>query len=297
MSVIQKDVENFIYYIEKEKMYSPNTVKAYRIDLKEFSNYFIKKGINEPSDIDHFKIREYLTKIKQNISRSSMNRKLSSIKSFYSFLKKNELIEYDPTVRVSGGKKFRKFPDVLNKKEIKKILDYDFKNDKLGIRDKALLEFLYSTGCRVSEVSKLNQNSVDLLGGTCLVKGKGRKERLVPLGGIAIKRLHQYLKVREREKWGLSNPALFISVSGKRLSSRSIRRIVKKYAKLSNIKKNVGPHTLRHSFATHMLESGCNLRTVQELLGHRRLQTTQYYTHLTRKRLKEVYLKSHPKSR
>jgi site-specific recombinase XerD len=165
------------------------------------------------------------------------------------------------------------------------------------VRNRALIEFIYSTGCRVSEVSGLNVEDVDLLGETARVTGKGSVERIVPVGRKAAIELHKYLQVREETNWGLGTEALFVTVSGKRISSRSIRRVVKKAALKGGVNKNIAPHTFRHSFATHMLEAGCNLRTVQEMLGHKRLQTTERYTHLSRNALKEAYLKFHPKSR
>ncbi len=293
--VIWEDIEIYIDYLSK--MYSKNTLRAYNRDLRDFTEYVISKGKSDFCEIDHFCIREYLTLLREKISRTSMNRKLSSIRSLFLFLKKRGVIEKDPSSKVTSGKNIEKYPEVLSIKEIKMLLDTDFGSDKLVIRDMAILEFLYSSGCRVHEVSILNQNNLDIFSGTANILGKGRKERIVPVGSIAVKRLHEYLKIRDNEGWGAGEPALFINSAGKRITARSIRRIVKKYIYLSGIKKNAGPHTLRHSFATHMLEMGCNLRTVQELLGHSRLHTTQRYTHLSRKRLKEVYLKFHPRSK
>jgi len=290
-----KDLEAYRDYIDK--LYSPHTARAYKKDLRDFTDFSISKGKSDFSEIDHFLIREYLTVLRKNNSRVSMNRKLSSIKSFFAYMKKSGLIKKNPAVKVAAGKAVTKYPDVLTMKETEKLFNYRFGMKKLGLRDRAVLEFLYSTGCRVEEASSLDLNELDLLGGTAVVSGKGRKERIVPLGRFSVDRIHEYLKVREETAWGIVEPAVFINSRGGRITPRSIRRIVKKYAALSGINKNVGPHTLRHTFATHMLETGCNLRTVQELLGHRRLQTTQRYTHLSQKRLKEVYLKFHPRSR
>lgn len=292
---ITEELKIYIEYIQK--MLAANTVLAYERDLRNFAEFTISKGKNSFVEVDHFFIREYLTVLRNNISRASMNRKLSSIKSFFNYLKRRGLISNNPSAKVTSGKNIEKYPAVLNLKEVKKLLDFNFSSDKLAVRDKALLEFLYSTGCRVQEASMLQLNNLDLLSGTALVVGKGNKERIVPLGGFAVQRIYEYLQVRECKNWGSDTPAVFITVRGKRISQRTIRRIVKKYTYLSGVKKNAGPHTLRHSFATHMLEAGCNLRTVQELLGHSRLQTTERYTHLSRKRLKEVYLKFHPRSK
>jgi site-specific recombinase XerD len=292
---LKEDLRVYEEYIVK--MHSKNTVRAYLNDLDDFIVFAESKGFKDTSEIDHFMIREYLTVLRGEITRSSMNRKLSGIKSFFKYLKMRGIVDLDPASRVMAGKNIMKYPDVLNQKEVEKLLDFEFGADKLSVRDGALLEFLYSTGCRVQEAAMINRSDIDLFSGTATVTGKGRKERIVPLGKIAIRRLNSYLNTRDMENWGRGNLAVFITVSGKRISERTIRRIVKKYTLLTGINKNVGPHTLRHSFATHMLESGCNLRTVQELLGHSRLQTTQLYTHLSQKRLKEVYSKFHPKGR
>ncbi|MFH1415101.1 MAG: tyrosine recombinase XerC [Elusimicrobiota bacterium] len=290
-----KDLEAYRDYVEK--LYSPHTARAYRKDLKDFTDFAVSKGKSDFSETDHFLIREYLTVLRKHNSRVSMNRKLSSIKSFFTYMRKSGLIKKNPALKVTAGKAVTKYPDVLTLKETEKLFNYKFGMKKLDIRDRAVLEFLYSTGCRVEEASSLDLNKLDLLGGTAVVYGKGRKERVVPLGRFSVDRIHEYLKIREEGAWGIIEPAVFINSRGGRITTRSIRRIVKKYAALSGINKNVGPHTLRHTFATHMLETGCNLRTVQELLGHRRLQTTQRYTHLSQKRLKEVYLQFHPRGR
>lgn len=295
--ILDKDMESYMGYMENEKRCSINTIRAYRKDLKDFTKFITECGKESFSEVDHFKVREYLTLLKKNIARSSMNRKLSAIRSFFAYLKSWGVIDYDPTSKIISGKNIRRYPKVLTLDEVNRMLDFNFSSDKLSIRNTALLEFLYSTGCRVQEASMLNLKDLDLLGGTALVTGKGNRERIVPMGDNTVKRLHYFIKLREELGWGDHNPAVFITISGKRLSSRSIRRIVVKCAVLSGLNKSIGPHTLRHSFATHMLEAGCNLRTVQELLGHRRLRTTQLYTHLSRKKLKESYLQFHPRSK
>ncbi|MGM0568642.1 MAG: tyrosine-type recombinase/integrase, partial [Elusimicrobiota bacterium] len=203
----------------------------------------------------------------------------------------------DPSQKVSSSSAPLHYPEVLTGSEVEKMINAPSSNSKLILRDKALMEFLYSTGCRVEEAAGVDKQDLDLLGGTVLIRGKGNKERIAPMGKPAVDALYEYLSFRESKSRAGDNPAVFISFRGARLGQRSIRRIVKKQAEGAGIKKSIGPHTLRHSFATHMLENGCNLRTVQELLGHARLQTTQRYTHLSRKKLKEVYLQSHPRSR
>ncbi len=293
--ILREDILRYIQYLEKEKMYSPNTVRAYRNDLEDFARYLTENNFTDFAGTGHIKIREYLTNIKKTLSRSTMNRKLSAIRGIFRFLKNAGVIEKDPTKKVTSGKRIKKYPNLLTVKEVEDIINSIKGEDKLTIRNRVLIEFLYSTGCRVSEVSTLNIDHVDFISETAGVIGKGGVERIVPVGRGAVVRLHKYLTVRENTGWGKDNNAVFVTVSGKRLSARNIRRIVKRAALGCNVNKNIAPHTFRHSFATHMLEAGCNLRTVQEMLGHKRLQTTERYTHLSRNALKEAYLQFHPK--
>ncbi|MEA3506676.1 MAG: tyrosine-type recombinase/integrase [Elusimicrobiota bacterium] len=295
--ILREDIKKYIDYIQKEKLYSDNTIRAYRRDINDFALYLSEKGISGFDSINHIRIREYLSELKKELSRATMNRKLSSIRGIFKFLKTAGVIDIDPANKVVSGKRIKKYPDVLTVKEVEEIINSVDGQSKLDVRNRALIEFIYSTGCRVSEVSGLNKEDVDLLGETARVTGKRSTERIVPVGRKAAIALHKYLRVREDTKWGPGTEAVFVTVSGKRISSRSIRRVVKKAALKGGVNKNIAPHTFRHSFATHMLEAGCNLRTVQEMLGHRRLQTTERYTHLSRNALKEAYLKFHPKSR
>ncbi len=288
--------KKFIEYIRYEKEYSPATRNAYGKDIKHFIEFLIRKGLTDFSLVKHTDIREYLGELQGRLSRSSINRKLSSIRSLFSYMLKAGMIESDPTGKVYSPAAPSRSPEVLTVKEVAAMINAAVENKKLKIRNRAIMEFMYSTGCRVEEAAALNVKDLDLLGGTVLLKGKGRKERIAPMGRPAVESVHRYLVFREHSGWGEGFPAVFITYRGNRLTQRSIRRIVKKQAALAGITKNTGPHTLRHSFATHMLENGCNLRTVQELLGHVRLQTTQRYTHLSRKKLKEVYLQSHPRN-
>ncbi len=288
--------KKFIEYIQYEREYSPATLNAYKKDLKHFSDFLIKKGLKDFSLVKHTDIRQYLGELQGKLSRASVNRRLSSLRSFFAYMLKAGLIDSDPSDKVYSPAAPVRAPEVLSVDEVTAIINAAVSNKKLTVRNRALIEFMYSTGCRVEESAVLNIKDLDLLGGTVLLKGKGGKERIAPMGHPAIESMYRYLALREQSGWGESSKAVFITYRGNRLNQRSIRRIVKKQAVLSGITKNIGPHTLRHSFATHMLENGCNLRTVQELLGHARLQTTQRYTHLSRKKLKEVYLLSHPRN-
>ncbi len=292
----REEIDFFCNYLKYEKEYSYNTVRAYKKDIEDFADFLDRKEIRF-SEADHFSVREYLSGLKENLSRSTMNRKISCIRSFYKLMNERGKLKNDPTEKVEAGKVPEKHPEVLDKKQVLRLLNKKFGNSKIDIRDSALLEFMYSTGCRVGEVSSLNKDDVNFFSRTARVKGKGSCERDVPLGNECIKKMHRYYTVREETGWGGENAAVFISASGGRLHPRSIRRIVKKRAALAGINRDITPHTFRHSFASHMLEAGCNLRSVQEMLGHKRLHTTQVYTHISKNVLKEVYLKFHPRSR
>lgn len=294
---LEEDIGLFAEYLENERRYSPNTVKAYIVDVKGYADFIDSRSIKSFAEADHIIIREYLSSLNSKLLRSSMNRHLSAIKSFYSFLKKRGFIESNPALRVRSGKAPLHYPDVLSEKDIILMLNSNSAPGKLNVRDSAIIEFLYSTGCRSAEALGCNITDMDLIGGSVLVTGKGNRERVLPLGGPAVKKLHRYLKLRREIGWGTLSEALFINRYGKRMNPRTLHRIVKKTADISGVVKKVGPHTIRHTFATHMLEGGCNLRTVQEMLGHRRLHTTQLYTHLSRQAIKEVYQKFHPRSR
>lgn len=289
------DLETYYGYINK--MYASNTSLAYKKDLKNFVKFAVSETNNNLKRVDHLIIRKYLTMISKKVSRSTMNRKLSSIKNFFSFLKARNVITNDPTLMLSTGKRLTKYPVILTEEEVMSLLSTEDQQGDLNLRNKTIIEFLYSTGCRVQEAVDLNINNLDLLSGTAVVTGKGDRQRIVFLGRFAVGKLHEYLKLRDEKDWGSGEPAVFITKTGGRITQRSIRRIVKKYVNIARINKVIGPHTIRHSFATHLLAAGCNLRSVQELLGHRKLQTTQLYTHLSRKRIKEAYLKFHPRSR
>jgi len=294
---MSSDMGVFAEYLEKERGYSSNTLRAYMKDISDYASFLRGKDISDFAAADHILIREYLSGLSRRLSRSSMSRHLSSLKSFYRLLEKKGIYSSNPALKVSSGRLPARYPDVLTLSEVEKILELDKGPGKSGIRDDALLEFLYSSGCRVEEAASCDTGSLDLLGGSAVISGKGERERVLQLGGECVKKLHKYLGTRKELGWGEGNQAVFVNRSGERLSQRSIRRIVKKHAAAAGVNKNVGPHTFRHSFATHMLEAGCDLRTVQELLGHRKLHTTQLYTHISRKALKEVYLKFHPKGR
>ncbi|HRZ67399.1 MAG TPA: tyrosine recombinase XerC, partial [Candidatus Omnitrophota bacterium] len=231
-------------------------------------------------------------------SKVSIARKIASIRSFFKFLFREGIIKNNPASSLSTPKRDKHLPKFLDEKEIVLLLESPGKEDEAGLRDGAILETLYSTGIRVSELVGLNIDTVDQIGGVIKVYGKGKKERIVPIGDRALQAIRDYLKKRRASntKDTHAGKALFFNKNGGRLTDRSIRRIINKYITKTSIQQKISPHTLRHSFATHMLDHGADLRSVQELLGHANLSTTQIYTHITTERLKSAYTKAHPRA-
>ncbi len=283
----------FLLYLEAERNCSPHTLVNYKIDLKEFFECVGSKNIETISYLD---IRKFLASLREKkYSKSSISRKLACVRSFFKFLSRENIIKTNPTVSVSTPKRDRKLPLFLDIKEIENLLEAPSANSEPERRDKAILELLYGSGIRVSELKQINVDDIDFFGGLLKIRGKGKKERIVPVGSVALKAIQMYLDKRKAPTKGHDH-ALFLNKNGTRLTDRSIRRIILKYARRIALTKNVSPHTLRHSFATHLLDRGADLRSVQELLGHENLSTTQIYTHITTKRMKEVYDEAHPRA-
>jgi tyrosine recombinase XerC len=265
----------------------------YSIDLKSLSEFLKDEPIEK---VDYVVLRRYLASLKElNLSKVSIARKIASIRSFFKFLFREGIIKANPASSLSTPKRDKHLPKFLDEKEIVLLLESPGKEDESGLRDAAILETLYSTGIRVSELVGLNIGSVDQIGGVIKVLGKGKKERIVPIGDRALQAVRDYLKKR-RLAGGKDDRALFFNKNGGRLTDRSVRRIINKYILKTSIQQKISPHTLRHSFATHLLDHGADLRSVQELLGHANLSTTQIYTHITTERLKSAYEKTHPRA-
>lgn len=283
---------NFFSYIELEKEYSKNTLLSYQKDLEDFKEFLskINKNLIDISKKDVFNYLIFLSKRK--LKPASLRRKISALRSFYKFLIREEIIENDPTLDLSLPKKEKILPDIISVEEIEKLINVISKDNFKGKRDSALIELLYSSGLRVSEIINLKINEIDL--DNCYLKcfGKGSKERIVPFGELAKEFLINY--IAERNKNNINSDLLFVTKKGRKLLRQQINNILNFYAKKCKLKKKIHPHMLRHSFATHLLERGADLRSVQELLGHVDISTTQIYTHLTKEHLREVYLNSHP---
>ena len=289
---MDKYIEKFIRYLEIEKNYSPNTVINYRIDLRSFRDHAAALDLEK---IDYLFLRKYLAILKEkNLSSRTIGRKLSALRSFFRFLAREGYLKSNPIRILSSPKAQKHLPLFMTEEEVGRLIESAHaKNDadERGLRDRAILETFYSTGLRISELVSLSVQDVDFISGVVKVMGKGRKERIAPIGEAAIKTLRQYLGKRKKEA-----EALFLNKFGRRLSSRGVRGIVDKYIRLVGLKQGMSPHTLRHSFATHLLNRGADLRTVQELLGHANLSTTQIYTHMTTEKLKNVYDSAHPRA-
>ncbi|MGQ9609335.1 MAG: tyrosine recombinase XerC [bacterium] len=297
---MEEHINSFIDYLRIERNYSKNTIDSYLMDISDFKDFLSDTSGKLPTldDIDYLTIRSYLADLQgRQLARSTILRKLSSLRSFFKYLYRRGYVKADPTSNLSSPKLQRKLPDFLELFEVELLLSAPNTNTTIGIRDLAIMELLYSTGMRVGELLSLDLNDLDITNAIVKVRGKGRKERIIPVGRTAIKAIKHYLEIRHELASDKHSPALFLSERGNRMpGSASVRRRIEKYAKEAGIKKKITPHTLRHTFATHMLNAGADLRSVQEMLGHVNLSTTQIYTHLTAERLKKVYEKAHPRA-
>ena len=296
-------IHQFIDYLSTEKNASPHTCRNYRKDLEQFEGFLKSSGtaLSPQGEVviervDRMAIRKYLSFLHRRNKKSSIARKLSTLRSFFKYLVREEIISANPAKPVPTPKVEKLLPTVLTVDEAFRLVESPSKEDKsmeAESRDRAFMELLYSSGIRVSELVGLNLDRVDLDLGIVKVLGKGRKERIVPVGSKAIEALKAYLEVRGVVE---DKSPLFVNLRGGRLTARSVARLVKKYARHSGIFRKVGPHSLRHTFATHLLDAGADLREIQEMLGHVSLSTTQRYTHVSMGKLMEVYDKAHPRS-
>ncbi len=286
----------FIQYLKVERGLSNNTIASYEHDLKSFIRYLNNKSI-QFADVKHANILLYLADIQRNGKKTStITRNISSLRTFFQFLLKEGYLPKDPTFNLDSPKLPKRLPKFLTLKEIELLMSCPNLKTKAGIRDKAMIELLYATGMRVSELISLNLLDINLKLGFVRCIGKGSKERIIPLGQHAVQAINNYLNLSRPYFIKSKEQSLFLNYRGKRITRQGFWKIIKKYARIAGIKQEITPHVLRHSFATHLLENGADLRSVQEMLGHADISTTQIYTHVTKGRLKEVYLKNHPRS-
>ena len=287
---MDKYIEKFVRYLEIEKNYSLHTVVNYKLDLQGFNKFI--SGM-ELEKIDYLTLRKYLAVLKEkNFGNRTVGRRLSTLRSFFRFLTKEGYLKTNPILMLSSPKLDKRLPSFMTEAEVYKLITSAFAKtdqDVLGLRDRAILEVFYSSGLRISELVGLNLEDVDFISGILKIRGKGKKERIVPIGETALLTMSKYLAKRKKE-----TEAVFLNHNQRRLTTRGVRYVLVKYLTASGTKPGVSAHTFRHSFATHLLNRGADLRTVQELLGHANLSSTQIYTHLTTDKIKSVYDQAHP---
>lgn len=295
---MKKLIHEFINYLSVERGLASNTLESYGRDLRQYSQYLQVDTEANLDSVSRSTIVNYLLYLQtQGKATATVARRLAALKAFYQFLMREKMINSDPTANLESPKLEKRLPKVLTVTEVERLLAQAKAGDPSGMRDRAMLELLYATGLRVSELVDLNVKDVNLETGYIRCTGKGSKERIVPLGSLAILSCREYVTsgraklVKNREEL-----SLFVNHHGHRLTRQGFWKIVKRYADDAKIEKDITPHTLRHSFATHLLENGADLRSVQEMLGHADISTTQIYTHVTRGRLKEVYARAHPRA-
>ncbi|MBN1276105.1 MAG: tyrosine recombinase XerC [Deltaproteobacteria bacterium] len=309
MLLLEDLIKTFIASLKIQKGYSIHTVRSYQNDLNQFLK-FLGSEIGELEDkkaslkadmVDRLVIRKYLGSLYGHLTRTTIARKLSAIRSFFLFLEKSGVIGVNPASDILTPRLGKYIPSYLSVDEVFRLLERPEKQKPLGLRDLAILEVLYSCGLRVSELESMNISNIDFEERLVKIIGKGNKERIVPIGRQALDAVMAYMDATQglRKDSGTESPdtPLFINFRGGRLSSRSIARIMKRYAKESGLTPDISPHSMRHTFATHLLNGGADLRSVQEFLGHVSLSTTQKYTHVSLDRLMEVYDRAHPRSR
>lgn len=290
-------VEEYLHFLAVERVASLNTLEAYSRDIGQFLVYAEASGAASPLAVNPEHVTSFLGELRgQGLSSASVNRKLAAIRGFYKYLLREARVEENPLARVETARTWMRLPGTLSRDEMETLLAQPPEATPAGIRDRAMLELLYATGIRVSELATLTLNRVNRQMGFLVTVGKGRKERIVPVGQSALGWLGRYIEharpVFLKKK---ASTALFLNRSGERFTRQGLWKLIKKYAKMAGLERKVHPHTFRHSFATHLLEGGADLRSVQVMLGHTDISTTQIYTHVTRERLKEIHRKYHPR--
>lgn len=295
----QSILDKYVEYIKTEKGLTLNTLEAYKRDLLQFKEYLSENNIDNAKDVDKTTVITYLMYLqKVGKAPSTIARNLASVRCFYQYLLNNNVINEDPTYNLRSPKSERKLPEILTKDEVDILLSQPSEDNFKGIRDKAMLELLYATGIRVSELIALNVDNLNMNFGFLYLGNIDQNERVVPIGSIALKHLNNYSKnYRSNLLKNKYENALFVNYNGKRLTRQGFWKIIKQYSKKANINKKITPHTLRHSFAVHLLQNGADIKTVQEMLGHSDISTTQIYSFAYNSdKLKDIYRSSHPRA-
>ncbi|HED24502.1 MAG TPA: site-specific tyrosine recombinase XerD [Firmicutes bacterium] len=295
---MQKQLQSYTNFLAVEKGLSRNTLESYNRDIRKLITFLKKKAVIKPEAVTHEILAEFIGELRNNgQATSSISRCIASIRSFFNFLLQEGVIPRNIASNLESPRIERKLPRILTTDEIDKLLEQPSSGKHKEQRDKAMLELLYASGIRVSELISLDVNDFDPRVGYLRCRGKGMKDRIVPVGSVAVNYVNEYLrKSRSRMIRTNGEPALFVNQHGRRMTRQGFWKILKKYAQKANIKGEITPHTLRHSFATHLLENGADLRSVQEMLGHSDISTTQIYTQVTRRKIREVYDKAHPRA-
>ena len=290
-------LDQFLSYLTVEKGLAKKTLEAYSHDLNRFLNYLQEKKIEDVLGVTKLDVRAFLLTLKaKKLSNKTVVRNLVAIRTFFRFLTQEGKLESNPVEDLESPQLAKTLPEILSLQEVEQLLETPKPQTPLGIRDRSMLEMLYATGMRVSELVSLQMNQLNLEGGYVLLLGKGSKERAVPIGGEAIKRVSDYLKgARQKLSKGKESPFLFLNRSGRKMSRQVFWKNIKSYGRRAGIRKKITPHLLRHSFASHLLARGADLRSVQMLLGHADISTTQIYTHVTGERLRQVHKRHHPR--
>ncbi len=291
-------IQQFLTYLTVERGLAQNTIISYALDLKQFKAFCNRRQLMQAGRMDRNLVLKYLLELKKTgRSPATISRHMATLKTFCRFLVDEQVLSSDPMANLESPGLKKKLPGVLAQEEVEKLLEQPRVGNTAGLRDKAMLELMYATGMRVSELLALDLDQVDGEYGYVRCLGKGAKERIIPVGAVARNFLTEYLyRGRTKISPGKRENALFLNLRGKRLTRQGFWKIIKKYALAAGITKTITPHTLRHSFATHLLENGADLRALQEMLGHADIATTQIYTHLTQTKLREVYNKHHPRA-
>ena len=289
---MKKYLFDFLHYLKQEKNASPQTVRSYCSDLEQLFDFLNDTDL---AAVDHQRLRQFIAHlIRLNVKKSSIARKLSSVRAFFAYLNRIEIVANNPARLLATPRQEKRLPAVLTVDDALRLIKAPHEMAETELRDRAVLETLYSTGIRASELVGIDHEDINRHDNLIRIRGKGRKERIVPVGSTAMNAIDAYLACRSRPA---KMQAIFINKSGKRLTARTVQRILENYRKKLGLPQNVSPHTLRHSFATHMLESGADLRAIQELLGHASLSTTQRYTHVNIDGLMETYDRAHPRAK
>jgi integrase/recombinase XerD len=288
---------DFLAYLELERGLSRNTLEAYRNDLQQYGSFVGRRGI-DPLEVSTGDLRTFVTEIQGGTAApATVQRKIACLRSFHRYLRREQILERDPTAELRAPRSRARLPKVLSRDEVGELLRQPRGTSPGALRDRALLETMYACGLRASEAITLELSRLDLEAGIVRPHGKGSKERIVPVGSVALRSLREYLERGRPKLVGLRDePHVFVNARGGALSRQGLYKIVQRYARAAGLEQRMSPHTLRHTFATHLLAGGCDLRSLQEMLGHADIGTTQIYTHLSPERLREVYFEAHPRA-